>query len=78
MLTPKLHQLVAPSSKIEIMIYQYHRLISDECIGRLDQTQVVDMIKNHARFDLMNENGLAVPLKMKMALSLVPKSDDDI
>ncbi|PPQ88497.1 hypothetical protein CVT25_013168 [Psilocybe cyanescens] len=68
----------APSSKIEITIYQYHKLISDKCVGRLGQTQVVDMIANDASFDLTNENGLAVPLRMKIALSPALKSDDDI
>ncbi|PPQ93035.1 hypothetical protein CVT25_006741 [Psilocybe cyanescens] len=91
--------LFAPSSKIEIAIYQYHKLISDKCVGRLGQTQVVDMITNgasniclalcnryrkrfinylDASFDLTNENGHAVPLRMKIALSPAPKSDDDI
>ncbi|PPQ85939.1 LOW QUALITY PROTEIN: hypothetical protein CVT25_001795, partial [Psilocybe cyanescens] len=70
--------LFAPSSKIEIMIYRCHKLKSDKCIGMLGQTQVVDMIANDASFDLTNENGLVVPLKMKIALSPAPKSEDDI
>ncbi|PPQ94485.1 hypothetical protein CVT25_013768 [Psilocybe cyanescens] len=77
----------APSSKIKIAIYQYHMLICNKCVGRLGRTQVVDMIANgasnihlflHASFDLTSESGLAVPLRMKIALCPAPKSDDDI
>ncbi|PPQ86800.1 hypothetical protein CVT25_012047 [Psilocybe cyanescens] len=72
--------LFAPSSMIKIKLYRRRRTGINKRIGMLEE-RIVDLLDNGkytASFDLTDDNGVVVPGKMKIALSPISKSDDDI
>ncbi|KAG6906173.1 hypothetical protein DXG01_015448 [Tephrocybe rancida] len=69
-----------PSSMIKIVVYRGFGTgikLLNNLVGQYEG-KIIDLLENNASFDLMDEKGIPVPIKMNIALSPISKSEDYI